>query len=85
MTTVDQMERLRWRCRRGTRELDTLVSQYLEKCYGCASAAHRQAFEDLLALDDPQLYELVTGRTRLEEGAHRDVVRAIVQDIGYTP
>ncbi len=79
------MERLRWRCRRGTRELDTLVSRYLEKWYGCASAVHRQAFKDLLELDDPQLYELVTGRTELEEGAHRDVVRAIVQGVGYRP
>ena len=81
---MDALERLRWRCRRGTRELDALMSRYLEKCYGGASLPHRQAFADLLAFDDPQLYDLLTGQVDLDEGAHKDVIRAIIRGAGYT-
>ena len=42
------VQRLRWRCRRGTRELDALFGDWLERCYPGADAAARQAFAELL-------------------------------------
>lgn len=50
--------RLRWRCRRGMKELDELLLAYLP-CYLEASADERAAFEALLDLPDPDLYRLV--------------------------
>lgn len=47
--------RLRWQCRRGTRELDILLGNYLEHQYQNANAKERQCFVDLLALEDSEL------------------------------
>jgi antitoxin CptB len=54
--------RLRWRCRRGMRELDVLLERYLQQRYPSAPAAEQQAFEALLDLPDPQLFAFVTRR-----------------------
>lgn len=55
-----RMSRLRWRCRRGMRELDVVLQRYLERCYPGADPAEQQAFERLLELQDPQLLAYVT-------------------------
>ncbi|MCU0761371.1 MAG: succinate dehydrogenase assembly factor 2 [Steroidobacteraceae bacterium] len=47
--------RLRWACRRGMRELDVLMSRYLERDFPRASSGERDAFVQLLGLQDPQL------------------------------
>ncbi len=47
--------RLRWACRRGMRELDVLMTRYLDRDFGGASSAERDAFVRLLALQDPEL------------------------------
>lgn len=46
---------LRWQCRRGMRELDELLTGYLERRYDRADAAEKAAFQRLLALADPEL------------------------------
>lgn len=53
---------LRWRCRRGMRELDVLLERYLERRYPHASPEEQRAFESLLELQDPQLFALVMRR-----------------------
>jgi antitoxin CptB len=53
---------LRWRCRRGMRELDILLERYLRERYPCAPAAEQQAFEALLDLPDPELLAFVMRR-----------------------
>ncbi len=53
---------LRWRCRRGMRELDVLLERYLTACWPVAGAAERQAFAELLELSDPDLAGLCLGR-----------------------
>lgn len=54
--------RLRWRCRRGMRELDVLLERYLQERYPSAPAAEQQAFQALLELPDPELFAYLTGR-----------------------
>lgn len=50
-----EMEQLRWRCRRGMRELDVLLERYLTQRFPHAKAAEQQAFGRLLTLEDPLL------------------------------
>ncbi len=50
-----EMGRLIWRCRRGMKELDLLLTGYLRECWSLAGAAERAAFERILELPDPQL------------------------------
>ena len=54
--------RLRWRCRRGMKELDVVLLNYLERHYAAADTAERRAFADLLELQDPLLFAYVSGR-----------------------
>jgi antitoxin CptB len=60
--TAAELGRLRWRCRRGMRELDVLLVGYLERHYREADDAERAAFEGLLELPDPTLADLCFGR-----------------------
>ena len=53
--------RLRWRCRRGTRELDTLLEVFLDESYESLSAADKQRFSQLLELPDPDLHDYLMG------------------------
>jgi antitoxin CptB len=57
-----KLDVLRWRCRRGMRELDVLLERYLRERYPCAPAAEQQAFEALLDLPDPELLAFVMRR-----------------------
>lgn len=46
---------LRWQCRRGMRELDELLSRYLDRDYGDSRMREKEAFQSLLQLPDPDL------------------------------
>ena len=61
-----ELGRLRWRCRRGMRELDLLLRRYLERDWAQADAAEREAFRALLERQDPEVNALLLGR--LEAG-----------------
>jgi len=58
-----EMNRLRWRCRRGMRELDMIFDRFLSEDYPGLDPAGRQAFGRLLEVNDPELYDWVLGRT----------------------
>jgi antitoxin CptB len=53
---------LRWRCRRGMKELDVLLTRYLERDYYKVPPAQRQAFESLLEMADPDILDYILGR-----------------------
>lgn len=71
---MSEMARLRWLCRRGMKELDLLLKNYIEHSYQGAPAADQQAFKSILQLPDPELYDLILGRS---ENGNKDVVRVI--------
>ena len=71
------LARLRWRCRRGTKELDVLYGWWLEHRYADADAETRAAFEALLEAQDPDLWDWTIGRGR----APRADWQAIIDDI----
>ena len=58
----EQIGKLRWRCRRGMKELDLLTLGYLEQHYPEAPTEDQQAFADLLELQDPLLMSYMVGR-----------------------
>ena len=56
--------RLRWRCRRGARELDIVLERYVDDQMRDASEGDYASFERMLELPDPLLYEfLILGRS----------------------
>ncbi|HEY9130279.1 MAG TPA: succinate dehydrogenase assembly factor 2 [Dyella sp.] len=74
-----RIKRLRWRTRRGTRELDALFGGWLEQDFPHADEATRQAFDELLDVQDPDLWDWVMGHARPERTDWQhiiDVIRA---------
>ena len=72
-----EFARLRWRCRRGMRELDVLLTRYLERNYAASSPAERAAFVQLLELPDPDLFGYLVGRTTPGEAIHVAIIARI--------
>ena len=69
--------RLRWRCRRGMRELDQLLGWYLEARFPHVDNAAQQAFADLLEQQDPALWDWLTGRSAAAEARWQRIVDEI--------
>lgn len=71
------LKRLRWRCRRGTRELDALLGGWLEVHVASMDDAQFAAFDALLDQQDPVLWDWLMGHAEPQ----RDDWCAIVADI----
>ena len=65
---MNQLAKLRWQCRRGTKELDLLLQRYLETGYLVADAKEKEQFVELLALEDGKLLESLMGELEVEAG-----------------
>jgi len=53
--------RLRWRCRRGLKELDVLLERFAQQLLPQASAADCRVFSEVLDLPDPLLAGYLLG------------------------
>ena len=73
--------RLRWRCRRGVRELDQLCLRYLDRVWGGASPDERHTFERLLACEDDRLWRWFLGH----EAPDDTELHALVERIRALP
>jgi antitoxin CptB len=71
------MSRLRWRCRRGMRELDVMLIRYLDRAWETASSAERGVFVELVELQDPDLFGYLVGRDTPVEESQRAVIARI--------
>lgn len=76
------LNRLRWRCRRGMRELDVLLERYLAERWPTASAERRAAFRALVELPDPELAALCLGRAVTPVTALTSLIAEITDPAG---
>ena len=79
-----ERSRLAWRCRRGTRELDLLLTGWLERHYECADDQQRAQFAALLELPDPVLGAYLMGG-EAPPAAVRAIIEAIRISGGHGP
>jgi len=56
-----ELKKLRWRCRRGMRELDQLFGRYLDQRWGQAPTTERAVFLQLLETEDDKLWRWSMG------------------------
>lgn len=56
-----ELKRLRWRCRRGMRELDQLLERWLDQEFAAASEPERGVFRRLLDSEDDRLWRWILG------------------------
>jgi antitoxin CptB len=69
--------RLRWRCRRGMRELDRLLGWWLDARHAQADDVEKAAFSTLLDQQDPQLWDWLSGRASPPDALWRKIVDEI--------
>ncbi|MBE2212054.1 MAG: succinate dehydrogenase assembly factor 2 [Xanthomonadaceae bacterium] len=62
-----ELRRLRWRCRRGMRELDQLMLRYLEGPWASDSEASRAVFLRLLDTEDDKLWRWFMGYEAIDD------------------
>ena len=60
---MNQRSRLIWRCRRGIREMDILLLDYLETHYDNASIEDQNTFEELLEEADLDILSWIMEKT----------------------
>ncbi len=64
---MSQRSRLLWRCRRGIREMDILLQDYLETHYDTSSAEDQNTFEELLDEADLDILSWIMQKTPPDE------------------
>ena len=74
---MSERSKLRWRCRRGMKELDELLERYMVVRYDRAPEAEQRTFGQLLELQDPQLFAFLFGRETPTDEAMIDVIGKI--------
>ncbi len=74
---MSEISKLRWRCRRGMKELDVAMTAYLEKFYGSASEEDRSAFLRLIDTQDPELMNMVMGKIEAPDEQMNRVIQTI--------
>ena len=78
---IDEVEtkRLRWRCRRGMRELDQLLLRYLDGRWPTADDQERKQFLRLLDCEDDKLWRWFMGLDQAADRELHDIIQRIVE------
>ena len=71
---MSELERLRWRCRRGLLELDLVLASFLDKYFATLSHEQREAFCSLLDYADNDLWDIITAKREVDEAYASQVV-----------
>ncbi len=69
-----ELNRLRWRCRRGMLENDLILTRYLDARGSAISAEEVVALDRLLDLPDDELWDLIAGRSEPADPGLQPVV-----------
>ena len=79
-----QRPRLAWRCRRGMRELDVLLSDWLTQRFESSGKGLQNDFARLLECEDDRIWDWVTGRSPAEPDLI-ELVKAIREHAANRP
>lgn len=77
MSVDQEMNRLRWQCRRGMLELDLFLNRFLETAYSDLNDKEKKLFHQLLACADQDLFEWLTGRSQPEGNDLQTIVNLV--------
>ena len=77
MPSKVELNRLRWRCRRGLLENDLVLERFLETQGPGLQGERLRAFEALLDFGDNELWSLMSGQSECSDPALREVVQLL--------
>ncbi len=73
----NELKRILWKCRRGTRELDLTLEKFVESHYQWLSEQARAEFHSLLEYDDSLLIDWLCHQKKPDVPEVRDIVSRI--------
>jgi len=74
---MNEMDRLRWNCRRGMLELDLVLTGFLERHYPQLTEPQARMFKELLDYPDIELWDMIMDRSEPAEKAMKAVLQLI--------
>jgi antitoxin CptB len=72
-----ELERARWRCRRGLLELDIVLQRFMDEHYARLDETELRQFEMLLDLSDNDLWEMIALRKETENRSLQPVLHLL--------
>ena len=72
-----ELRRLRWRCRRGMRELDQLLVRWLDRAWEASPESERAVFLRLLDCEDDRLWRWFLGHETAPDAALDSLIQRI--------
>lgn len=75
---LHELNKLRWHCtRRALLELDIVLGRFLDNGFENLSEAQVETFVNLVAMEDHDLWALISGKVDAEDPAETEVIAAI--------
>lgn len=64
---MKELDRVRWRCRRGMLELDIILQRFVDKHYTQLNETELQQFDTFLNLPDNDLWDMITAKKEIKD------------------
>jgi antitoxin CptB len=71
---MSELSRLRWRCRRGIKEMDIVLQRFLEQTYPTLTTRQQQNFDHILDESDLDIMDWILGRSIPENRDYEDLI-----------
>ena len=78
------LQQLRWRCRRGVRELDVLFGRFLDETYATLSEDQQIAFERFLNEQDPRIMDWLFDKSAPNDDEFVELVNLLRDQSGLS-
>ena len=77
---MNELNRIRWRCRRGMLELDIILQRFVDKYYMQLNKTELQHFDILLDLPDNDLWDMIASKKEVEDIKLQPVLQLLQMD-----
>lgn len=84
MSDPDLKKQYQWQCRRGLKEVEVVLNDYLERFFDSDSAELKSLFGTLLAEQDADMFEWFTGRSAPQDAALAEYVQQMLARLRRT-
>ena len=74
---MKELDRIRWRCRRGMLELDIVLQGFVNKHYMQLDEMELKHFDTLLSLPDNDLWDMITSKKKVEDTKLQPVLQLL--------
>ena len=71
---MKELERVRWRCRRGLLELDIVLGRFVEQFYDELDETQQIIFDTLLDIPDTVLWDMIAGKQEAAQNEQQELL-----------